>query len=178
MKLKDLIEAFDSALELQWNSLRGGGLAAGFIVDDIKYIVQLTPIVIGDMKVNEASFHFQDISGDKAFATTGTSTTPTTVYGVVINGLIKKLPELKCDAVFFSTERRHSANDKQHEQKLKLYKLAAQRIAKKLGWETYLAQNEFLLTRQYQGAAIGSFKHWQEDIREMQLPYAKLIRTK
>jgi hypothetical protein len=178
MKLTDLVEAFDSSLELQWKSLSGGGIAAGFTVDDTNYVVQLTPIVIGDLKVDEASFHLYDVSGDKAFATAGTSTVPTTVYGVVINGLIQKLPALKCDAVFFSAERRHAANDKQHEQKLKLYKLAAQRIAKKLGWETYTDKNEFLLTREYQGATIGSFKHWQEEIREMQLPCAKLVRSR
>lgn len=166
MTLDELFEAFDSKLDIQWSKMHGGGEAGGFLVNDTKYVIQLTPIVIGDLDVMEASFHLYSVPGDKAFASTGKSKSPMAVYGVVVNALIDKLQKLKCDAVFFSTERRHSTDDEQHESKIKLYKFAAQRIAKKLGWETYLNENEFLLTRKYEGKSIKAFKHWQQAVQE------------
>lgn len=166
MTLNELVEAFDSALTLTWQPVKGGGEAAGFSVDDVNYILQLLPLTIDQLKVYEVSFHLYDESGDKAFASTGNTKSPTSVYGVVINGLIQKLEDWDGDAIVFETQRRHSASDEQHAAKVKLYELAAKRISKKLGWETYRGKNEFLLTKEYHGDSIKSFKHWQEEVRE------------
>lgn len=167
MKLFEIVEAFDNQVDIIWNETSDGGVAGGFIVNDVKYLLQLTPIVIEKLKVLEASFMLYDVQGDKGFATSGrTSSSPTSVYGVVANALIQKLPTMKCDAVFFSAERRHATNDGQHEAKIRIYTFAAQRIAKKLGLEMYTDKNEFLLTREYQGASVKSFEHWQQQIKE------------
>jgi hypothetical protein len=164
--LQDVAEAFDSRVDIDWHEA-AGGVTGGFSVNDVKYVLQLTPIVIEKLKVLEASFVLYDVQNDKGFATSGTtSTSPTAVYGVVANALIEKIPTLKCDAVFFSAERRHATDDEQHEAKLRIYKFAAQRIAKKLGWEMYTNKNEFLLTREYQGQSVKSFKHWQQELKE------------
>lgn len=165
MILHELVEAFDSRFELDWNKIHGG-FVGGFAVNDVKYLLQLTPIVIEKMKVLEASFVLYDVQNDKGFASSGKTSSPTTVYGIVANALIEKLPTVKCDAVFFSAERRHATDDKQHEAKLRIYAFAAKRIAKKLGWEMYTNKNEFLLTREYQGESVLSFKHWREELKE------------
>lgn len=179
MKLEELIEAFDSKLDLTWYDLRGGGIAADFGVDSTRYTIQLTPIAIGDSDVAEASFIVSDVSGDKAFKTTGKSLSPTAVYGVVANALIDKLPSTKYKAVFFSAERRHSTSDEQHEAKIRIYEFAAKQIGRKLGWERYSNVNQFLLTREYEGPAINGFKHWQTELKEAQgnNPYPTLKRT-
>lgn len=164
--LQDIVEAFDSEINIDWHESHGAHVG-GFEVNSVKYILQLSPIVIQDLKVFEASFLLFDAQNDRGFATSGaTSTAPTAVYGIVANALIKKIPMVRCDAVFFSAEPRHSKDEDQHQSKLRIYKFAAQRISKKLGWELYLNANEFLLTREYHGKSIKSFKHWQEELRE------------
>jgi hypothetical protein len=165
--LHAVIEAFDSKLDIDWHEAQGGGVIGGFSVDDTDYVLQVTPgPSINNLKIFEISFHVHGISGDKGFAITGTSKSPTAVYGIVSNALIQELPKLKFDAVFFSSERRHSKDDAQHEAKLRIYKFAASRISKKLGLELYSNKNEFLLCSEYHGLEIGSFKHNNESLKE------------
>lgn len=166
MNLFELVEAFDSRVDLEWKLGAGGSSMAGFTVDGVRYIVQLLPIIINHRKVYEASFHLADTEGDSSFKTTGTSNSPTSVYGVVTNGLIDRLRDGQYSSIFFSAERRHSSSVSQHEVKLRIYQFAAKRIARKLGWEMYSAPDEFLLLDEYAGPSFGRFKHWQEEVRE------------
>jgi hypothetical protein len=168
MNLNDLFEIFDSKLELDWKDVRGGGAAAGFTVNGVDYVVQLMPgpLLGQGLKVLEASFFVHAAKGDSAFKSTGTSSTPSTVYGVVANALLERLPLEKGDAVFFSAERRHATDDEQHEAKMRLYDFAAKRISRKLGWELYTNKNEFLLTKDFHGPVVSGFKHWQQSIKE------------
>lgn len=166
MKLHELVEAFDTAFDLDWKAAAGGGSMAGFAVNGVPYIVQLTPIQINRRKIYEASFYLAEIKGDQSYVSHGTSSVPTTVYGIVANGLIDRLKHGDYESIFFSAERRHSISDEQHEAKLRIYEFAARRIAKKLGWELYLAPDEFLVFSEFQGDKFGRFEHWQNQIRE------------
>lgn len=166
MILQDLVEAFDSKIDLDWKPSAAGGSMAGFSVDGVHYIIQLLPITINSRKIYEASFHLAKVSGDSSFKSGGTSTVASSVYGVVANGLIDRLKDGEYSSVFFSAERRHSMNDEQHASKLRIYKFAAQRIAKKLGWELYEAPEEFLLLEKYAGPSFGRFTHWQQSVSE------------
>lgn len=168
MQLHDLFEIFDSRLDVEWKDVLGGGAAAGFKVGDVNYVVQLMPgpVLVRNLKVLEVSFFIYAVKGDEAFKSSGASTNPTAVYGVVANALIDRLPTENCDAVFFSAERRHATDEEQHKAKVRLYAFAAKQIAKKLGWQLYEDDNEFLLTKEYQGPAVSTFKHWQERVKE------------
>lgn len=179
MNLVELIEAFDSKIDLDWKPGAGGSSMAGFMIDGVRYVLQLLPITVNYRKIYEASFHLADEKGDSSFKTTGASSSPSSVYGVVANGLIDRLRDGEYSSAFFSAERRHSSSDHQHEAKLRIYGFAAKRIARKLGWEMYCAPDEFLLLDEYAGPNFGRFKHWQEEVREAvgDGPFPTLKRT-
>lgn len=166
MTLVELIEAFDSQVDLDWKPGANGSSIAGFKVNGVGYILQLSSTYINHTRINEASFYLADKKGDKSFTSDGTSLVPTTVYGIVVNGLLERLKEGLYSSVFFSAERRHSTSAEQHLVKLRLYEFAAKRLARKLGWELYLAPEEFLLLDGYQGDKFGRFTHWQEQVAE------------
>jgi len=170
MRLVELLEAFDSSVDLQWRPISSGGEIAGFIVNEVPYVLQLVPVEVPGLegvKTVEVSFFHHSIDGDDAFKTTfktAASESATTVYGVVLNGSVERLPSY--EAAFFTANRPHALDDDQHLRKIDIYASLAKRAAKRLGWELYKSHNGLLVTSEYKGAAIGKLKHWQQEIRE------------
>lgn len=139
----ELHEAFNTKIEFDWQKY-GDTFMAAFELNDTRYVVQLHPPIVPPVqgrKIAEVSFFLYDESDErKSFSTSKKlTTTPTAVYGVVLNAALEKANDF--DGFYFTAEARHSSND-ELEKKFKIYLALAQRACRNLGGTVYMRDGE------------------------------------
>lgn len=153
-----LNEIFDSKIEnFQWQ--KSGNYKLGqFEIDNVPYIIQIEDRQIievpatKDLKTAEISYFRHDKSGDKSFSTTSdVGSNIFALYGVIKNAVV---PEFKnYDAFYFDAKRKHSNNEKEYQQKIKLNKALLRKIDVETQEETFRYESqgsnsyEFLISK-------------------------------
>lgn len=147
-----LHEIFDSAIKFRWETV-GSHELTEFSVNEIPYALQIEQREVPgapELKTGmaEISFFRADAKHvDSSFSTSvDHQTAITALYGIMLNALIQKSSTYK--AFYFSAEERHSRNQEQFEQKVKLYDLLAERFSRKVGWTKYYHRSNFTLAHE------------------------------
>ena len=173
----NLLEILNSSIDFQWKTIPPVHLAA-FSVNGVQYQIQLEPAIVlpkklGGLSIYEVSFLLLAVKGDKAYSSSGNSETPLSIYGVVLNSIIKIVEDEKinCDGLFFTAETRHSKDRQNHESKVRIYKFLAERFAKRLGWTLFSSTrdgaHEFLVMKNDVDLGDTRFTDVQEDRRNI-----------
>lgn len=148
-----LDEIFDSdppseLKPIEWKETGPEGWGTGFQWGERRFVLQLlrfTPVhVPANLRTFEASFYLADVEGDDAFSTINTPDSPSVnevpvkVYGVVLNALLKIWHTADIDAIYFTSEPRHSASAEQQRRKEQMYEMLARRAQRMGGGYLYV----------------------------------------
>jgi len=132
MKLKEI---FNSEIEnFEWHTNTLDYKLGYFTIDDIPFTIQIENKFLVKIpnskgyKTAEVSYRRNDKDIDKSFSTTGeTGSNIFALYGVIKNALVPVFKDY--DMFYFEINKKHSNNDKEFEQKIKLNRSIIHKIA-------------------------------------------------
>lgn len=151
----NLEEIFDSdppsklePINVDWKEVGPSGWGAGFQWGSRRFVLQLLsfqpPHVPRELRTFEASFYLADVESDDAFSTVDSAEHPISneipvkVYGVILNALLNVWQTASIDAIYFSSEPRHSRDSDQQRRKERLYEMLARRAQRQGGGFLYV----------------------------------------
>jgi len=147
-----IVEILNTKIHLVWVNHDRFELT-NFSAEGIEYVIQIEkkPLPFDELKnqkTAEISFFRTDDDSERAYLTSHLERHQFSVYGAVANALAEKFNDY--DAFYFVANRRHSDDDEQFRIKKKIYRFAADRMAKKIGAFLYVnsgTDEDFLVTR-------------------------------
>lgn len=149
MKIKDLVEIFDSKVDVHW--IRKGRFDLAKVETETQdYQIEIEKITLNDWKIPELDGKrigeilfgvIKEVQTDNSFKTQRKEQNATKIYGVVSNALIDKFSEY--DAFYFQVLKRHSNSQEEFETKLAIYQALIRILRQKEQIYSYVANTQF-----------------------------------